>query len=474
MIRIKSLLAGSTFLRSAALLAGSTVLGQGLVLLIQPLLTRLYRPEDFGLLALYTSILSLLAVVVNLRYEQAIQLPKEEVEARSLLALSLLIGIVISLLVGGVFWFLRDSFAKWFGITLPGFFILLLVLGLICVAIMQAGSMWALRMAQFRALAQTKLQQGIWQAVGQVALAVFKGPTGLLLGDVLGRLGGVQVLLRLLPGFVGLSIQTLWNTARRYQSFLFFGAGAALFTAASFHLPFILLTAHFGTAAMGQFSLSYRITTIPVTLVAQSIGQVFFFRAAAVRASTNLAKLTEQTAAALFMLGLPIFGSLFVVAPQVFPQIFGNNWAEAGIYAQLLAPYLLLSFVAQPLSHLLTVREWQKMLFVFTAFELLLRLGAIFWGVSTQQMYWAVVLFSTSSALIAALSLMLFFRAAGARWVVFWSRVAPITVANSLLLLLLWFASQHISGWNLLALTVLSTGTALLCTGMGWRQEGLR
>lgn len=163
--RIKRLLTLPSFVRNAALLASSTVLGQGLVILVQPLLTRIYRPEDFGLLALYASILSLAAVVVNLRYEQTIQLPKEESEARNLLFLSLGIGVGLSLLMGGFFFLFRDLLSQWLAVPLPPWFAPLVLLGLACIALMQAGSMWALRLGQFGALAQTKFHQGLWQAL---------------------------------------------------------------------------------------------------------------------------------------------------------------------------------------------------------------------------------------------------------------------------------------------------------------------
>jgi O-antigen/teichoic acid export membrane protein len=262
--------------------------------------------------------------------------------------------------------------------------------------------------------------------------------------------------------------------ARRYRSFLFFGTSAALLTAASFHLPFIVLTAFFGTAAMGQFGLSYRMTTIPVTLVAQSIGQVFFSRAAAARQTPELARLTAQTATTLLALGLPIFGALFVVAPQAFPLIFGPAWQEAGLYARLLAPYLLLSIVAQPLSTLLTVREWQKALLIFTVLELALRMGAIYWGIGTQQMYWAVFLFAASSALVAGLSLGLFFRAAGVRWGDFWSRVRPFVWLNLPILLLLGGLGHWFAGWSLLVWAGLLAGAVLVWTLMQLRKGGLQ
>ncbi len=459
---------------NAALLASSTVLGQGLVVLVQPLLTRLYKPEDFGWWALYSSILSLAAVVINLRYEQAIQLPKAELEARGLLLIAMGAGLSLSLLIGGAFWLFRDSFSVWLGVQIPGWFAALVGAGLGCIALMQSGSMWALRLQRFGALAQTKLQQGLWQALAQVGLGLMlKGPAGLLLGDVLGRLGGVQALWRLLPrSLEGITWPALYRTARRYRSFLVFGTGAALLTAASFHLPFILLTAFFGTAAMGQFSLSYRITTIPVTLVAQSIGQVFFARAAAARETPELARLTFRTATMLVALGLPIFGALFVVSPQAFPLIFGPDWHEAGVYARLLAPYLLLSIVAQPLSTLLTVREWQKALLVFTIFELALRMGAIYWGIATQQMYWAVFLFALSSALVAVMSLGLFFRAAGLRWADCWRGLSRFIWLNLPALLLLWGLAHWVGGWVLMGLTVFLSAIVLLFTVKELRREG--
>lgn len=53
------------------LMGGSACLGQGLMILATPILTRLYTPADFGVLAVYTSLLSV-SVVVCLRYELAL------------------------------------------------------------------------------------------------------------------------------------------------------------------------------------------------------------------------------------------------------------------------------------------------------------------------------------------------------------------------------------------------------------------
>ncbi len=76
--RLLRLLPRGRFARSVALVTTGTALGQGLVLVSAPLLTRLYTPTDFGVLAVYGSIVSLVAVAASLRYELAIALSRHD------------------------------------------------------------------------------------------------------------------------------------------------------------------------------------------------------------------------------------------------------------------------------------------------------------------------------------------------------------------------------------------------------------
>lgn len=53
---VKWFLPKNRFARSVSILAGGTAAGQAIVVLASPLLTRLYSPEDFGLLAVYAAL----------------------------------------------------------------------------------------------------------------------------------------------------------------------------------------------------------------------------------------------------------------------------------------------------------------------------------------------------------------------------------------------------------------------------------
>lgn len=63
------------FIRLIGILVGGTAFAQALMVLVLPLLTRLYTPEDFNVLAVYASILSIISVAACLRLEITVPLP---------------------------------------------------------------------------------------------------------------------------------------------------------------------------------------------------------------------------------------------------------------------------------------------------------------------------------------------------------------------------------------------------------------
>jgi O-antigen/teichoic acid export membrane protein len=152
---------------------------------------------------------------------------------------------------------------------------------------------------------------------------------------------------------------------------------------------------------------------LPTMLVAQAVGQVFLARAATLsREPEALRRLTERTALALFACGLPVFCAVGLGGPRLFATVMGSQWEEAGRYAQALAPWFAVWLVSNPLSGLLSVREWQGSALAFAAFEFALRLGALLIGTSRGSPMLGVALLSVSGIVISVASIARFMRAA--------------------------------------------------------------
>jgi O-antigen/teichoic acid export membrane protein len=80
---------------------------------ITPILTRVYTPENFGIFAFFISITVILSVIVAGRYELAIMLPDEKgEESINLLILSILIACGVSLMILVIVFILNNQITK--------------------------------------------------------------------------------------------------------------------------------------------------------------------------------------------------------------------------------------------------------------------------------------------------------------------------------------------------------------------------
>src|SRR5215470_3860968 len=111
-------LRGNAFIRNVSILSGGSALGHLFTLAAAPLLSRLYGPEDFGLLGLFASFLSITSVAVALRYEVSIVSGRDQAEAAYLTLASFLFAVPTSILAGGLLWLLNHFAVLGYG-SLP-------------------------------------------------------------------------------------------------------------------------------------------------------------------------------------------------------------------------------------------------------------------------------------------------------------------------------------------------------------------
>jgi O-antigen/teichoic acid export membrane protein len=84
-------------LKNFLIVMSGTVIATIILLLVSPILTRLYTLSDFGLLAIFVALVSTISIVSTMRYELAVVQPNNQEDATSIviLAMSILTLIVI-------------------------------------------------------------------------------------------------------------------------------------------------------------------------------------------------------------------------------------------------------------------------------------------------------------------------------------------------------------------------------------------
>lgn len=152
--KLKRMLKGN-FVKNVLIVATGTVAAQALSLLLQPIITRLYGPEAYGLMGIFIAIIAIVGPVSALTFPSAIVLPKEDKEANSLISLSLVITIIITLISILVLLLFSDSITYLFQLDGIEGFIFLIPIIILFAGIYQIMEQWLIRTKQFKSYAKT-------------------------------------------------------------------------------------------------------------------------------------------------------------------------------------------------------------------------------------------------------------------------------------------------------------------------------
>lgn len=344
------------FGRGVVILAGGTAISQAIYSFSLLVLARLYTPEDFGLFATFSAAAAILSTISTLRYELAIPLPKEDVHAAALVKLVQHTNAVFHVLLTALLMASAQELALFLGIpnAIPWLY-LLPVLSFASASIVIC-ELWYNRMRQYKRMASIRILRALLVAVASAILAWTTTTGGLILGSVLAY--------AFVAASAAWSVRSNWKTlfaeanfshqvytARRYVRLPINVLPAHLIGTFAMQIPIFLFTKAFSAETTGVFSLAYRIVTIPTSLIANAIGDVYRQKCAEQYAQTGrFDDLYLTTLSKTAMLALPFFLAILMGAPFLFALMFGKQWHLAGQYARILSIGAFLQFVFTPLD----------------------------------------------------------------------------------------------------------------------------
>jgi O-antigen/teichoic acid export membrane protein len=421
---ISRLLPSNRFVREVSVLVGGTVGAQAVLVLAAPSLTRLYSPDDFGILALFAALLSIGSVVASLRYELAIPLPEDDEEAATLLILSLFSLFAVAALSAIPILVFRDDIARLLNTPKASDYLYLLPVGIFFAGIYNLLNFWAIRMKEYAPLAKSKMTQSLIAVGMQLGGAPF-GPLALLSGHIGGyATGSLSLALRTLRQRLAMLRRVRMSgiivCAKRYQRFPLYSTWGALFNTAGSQLPPILFAVLFSPAVAGIYALANRVLSMPMQLLGQAIANVFFSDAAQAQRDGTLGLLVVGIHRRLAQVGMPPILLILFAGPEMFGYVFGREWRDAGIFAQWLAPWLYLVFIVSPLTGLFDVMARQAIGMFFQCAQLVVRVGAISAGAWLGDANLAVALFGLGSAACSLFILIWILRVSGNKTAEIW------------------------------------------------------
>ncbi len=378
---IKKLTGSSDFFRSTLILIFGTGLGQAIPLIMQPVLRRVYTPEDFGAFAIYFSLFGILTVIANFRYDLAIGLPKSDKDGANLLFLTLGLNFLFNLLVFFILLFWRNEISGL--LKFPAQLVnllFLLPLSMFFFSFFQSVNYWLVRKKAFRSISINKITRRGSEGIVQLGFGILKNPTGLFWGDLAGNisntLSGIFQLKKSCFTWKFFSITGIKEMAISYRHFPLFNLLPHLLGTIAMQYPVFIISRMFTKSDLGFFDLTQQAILLPFALITTAVSQVLLQKVTENRnAHLSLRPDFLRVSAILAGIGLVSLGVIIFFGPFLFSFVFGAKWILAGDYSRILITGYIFFLVASPMNAVLIGLEKIRTLGLWNLIHFCLMVG---------------------------------------------------------------------------------------------------
>lgn len=394
----------SQYVRHTAANTLGLLASAALPLVTIPILARIYSPAEYGVFGLYMAISGIGTLTVTGRYEVTIVIPKDDLEAAEVAlgaaAVAVLASLALSLLCYAAILIAPGRLPLDDGLV--GFLSLPILVG----ALAQVLLNYAIRQQAFYRISLSRVAASAATAIVTIALGLLKfGAWGLVLGSFAN-----QVVLSLMLSDLAwrqvmkwrsaLTVRGIWHRLGRFRAYPTYSLPSDFANTLAAALPVMAFSGHFGAVATGYLVMFQRVWA-GSTIVGKGLGETFRQKAAAQYAETgNFKRTYEATLWPLASVAGAALLAMVLIGPQAFALVLGEHWREAGVYAQILAPYVCLQLIASPLSWSFYIVEKLRHVAIWQFSLLFTYLVALGIGIATDNTFTALSLLSVSGTVL--------------------------------------------------------------------------
>jgi O-antigen/teichoic acid export membrane protein len=367
----------SSFLKNFLVLFKGSFFGQLAPLIVSPLIARIYTPEQFGLLALFVSVTTLIGSVINGRYEQAIMIVDKKNERDSLTFLSLIFSFIFSLLLLLLIVIFQKEILSVFDSKNLYKWIYFIPLVVFFIGAFNTLNYFFLKLERLKEISISEIEKSLIFINFQLLFPLFKsGAFGLLAGKIISTIyAPFYLYFKSDLCWKNLDFKSLVEMSKKYVNFPKYTAPAVFLNNLGTSGVNLLIPIFYSTIFLGLYSLMNKVMLAPFTFIGNSISQTYLKEIT--NDSRNSFKISVNVMLKLFGVSALGYGLSYFFIEDLFQLIYGQEWRMAGTFAKYLIPYFILKFVASPLTSIHTAFEKQKLSLVLQFILFFLSLGIL-------------------------------------------------------------------------------------------------
>jgi len=404
---LKKLKNSNSFVGNVLKVAGGTVLAQIVGYLFLPFITRLYIPENFGEFGIFMAMFGLISPLLGGKFEVALVLEKDKVRKMNLYLLSAILTLFISVISFLVFFFFRDIIISFFSLTINKNLLLILPFSLLLFGLYQANRFLLISNNSFGVISIAMILEKIANTGTRFFVGFFKPSSlGLVISDLLSKIVAVsytsftiiqkKLYISSLKKFNRYEVLKL---VKKYKKFPTYELMSDWFGSISNQIPLLIMAFYFNSVIIGYYVFANSILKNIITFTSKNVSSVYYKKISGIK-EIERKPFTSKLIINLSAIGVLPFIIIAIGAPEIFSFVFGENWHNAGIYAQIMSPYLMIYFFLKPISSLYRVYNQQDKLFYFNIVSFIVFSFVIILGGLKKDPILVIILFSISGVFL--------------------------------------------------------------------------
>lgn len=352
------------FLKNVAVLSGGTVIAQILPVLFTPLLGRLYDAQALGVYTIYISIINITQQIACFRYDYAIVVADDDDEAGGAFLLSCLLAVGFSLLMAVIMWPFIPQIGGMMNLNTPA----------------EQASLWAVPLTTLicgtttaityfnvrheryktissgtiiKAIASIAIQIGLYYlfvAIGWKDFVFW----GMILGQLFSNFFGNMRMFMTLKGRIHRYMfrgRFLLDIAKKNAHYPKYMLPSGLANSLTMNITPLTISMAYSVSDTGLYGMVNRVLGLPLTMISNSVSQVFLKQASVDKENkNNLDKTFANVAKWLAIIGIVPFGILFLFGDPILPFFLGADWKGTATLLKLVIPLFAVRFVVTPLT----------------------------------------------------------------------------------------------------------------------------
>ena len=411
-----------------------TALGQICAIIAIPIISRLYEPDEIGVLNIVKSIAGVIAIIGSLRLERAIILVDENDRVR-LFFVCIYILCIITSISAVVIWVNGEIFSDWFDLPqtiLPFIPVLILFSGLFNIFTSLSNS--------YLLYVSISLSLVITSFIGYF-LKVFNGYIfetnylGLLFAEIAGIFCSLLILMLGLRKKIGNwfknlpSLEFSKKILKQEREFLKYDNLTSLLNNFSWLMPVFFLSVYFNNAIVGYYAFGFTLLRLPMNLLGKAIGNVFYKSSSMKKNNEEIAEESLNVIQKLFFFGSLPTVLIGLFGKEIFTLFLGAEWGEVRVFSQILSFWSLVWLISSPISNLFYTLRLQKSFLIFMVVSVLLRALAFILGGELGNVYWTLISFSISSVIIYGYQIIYLFSKLDVSSKTLWKKVSTESIS---------------------------------------------